>query len=212
MTASDEAVARLIERDPRIRDRGFMGSLKAAVEPTAFVDEPDAGEGEELDGEPVEQFREMWREHRQDRGSFNPDAFWIDPETKTAYAYEVEDTNPLRFDKLHVIGELANLLFEFYWDLEVIVLDTDLHERYRFNGMLAYLFPWPENTPPRKNARDWVKMCVEIAAGRTPDVLLVDIVNTKNALEADRSSTPPATDGPEATASPGLEPMHPEAP
>ena len=171
MTPSDRAVAALIQRDGRIsKGVGFMAAMREAVKESVRRD---------MDFDPSE----VWREHVKGRGRIQPDAFLIDRETKAATAYEVEDSNPMRFEKIGRLAEFANLLYEFYWDLEVVVLDTDLNERYRFNAMLAYLYEAPEGADPRANIREWMRQCVSRAAGRDPQSIIVDGINERVAVD-----------------------------
>lgn len=55
-----------------------------------------------------------------------PDAYLIDELAKTAYLFEVEDTNPLSADKLRKLSEIWWRLDSIGWEMRVFLIDRYL--------------------------------------------------------------------------------------
>jgi hypothetical protein len=93
----------LVGNDPRIQRNGFAAALRAAVD----------RDNEDGDGDEVE------RVARQ----IIPDAFMIDEGARVVTVYEVEDTCPITYEKMRLLGGIGFALDCEDWEFNLVVVD-----------------------------------------------------------------------------------------
>ena len=108
LTFSKLAAVWLLNLDSRMMIGGFAKKLCQAVGRT---------------NNPIDQteLEELVGQHR-----VIPDAYLIDDPKKTAYLFEIEDTNPLTADKLRKLSEIWWRLDCIGWELRVFLIDRYL--------------------------------------------------------------------------------------
>jgi len=108
LSFSKLAAVWLLNLDPRMLIGGFSKRLCEAVEKSNS--RCDSGELKLL----LSNYRII------------PDAYLIDQQAKTAYLFEVEDTNPLSADKLRKLSEIWWRLDSIGWEMRVFLIDRYL--------------------------------------------------------------------------------------
>lgn len=104
LTFSKLCAAWLLNLDPRMRVKGFAKDLCAAVS------RDSSGEAEDL--------KALIAENR-----IIPDAHLIDLKKRTAYLFEIEDTNPLSANKLRKLSQIWFRLDCLDWEMRVFLID-----------------------------------------------------------------------------------------
>lgn len=108
LTFSKLGAAWLLNADPRMRLKGFAQELCKAVR-------ADCGAGEAQD------LRELIAVNR-----IIPDAYLLEAEHKTVYLFEIEDTHPIKPEKLRRLSAIWFRLDCLDWELRVFLLDRYL--------------------------------------------------------------------------------------
>lgn len=108
LTFSKLGAAWLLNIDPRMQLKGFAKELCKAVR-------ADCGAGEAQD------LRELIAANR-----IIPDAYLLEVEHKTVYLFEIEDTHPIRPEKLRKLSRIWFRLDCLDWELRIFLLDRYL--------------------------------------------------------------------------------------
>jgi len=106
LTFSKVVLNWLLKKDQRIMTTGFKNS---------FIDAIDSEVNKE-------ELAALLSDKR-----IIPDAYLIDHEKKTAFLFEVEDTNPISADKLRKLSEIWFFLDSINWEVRVFLIDRYMH-------------------------------------------------------------------------------------